>query len=210
MARFFSSDNEYLTPLGYVADAVLLSGLWFLCSIPVVTAGAATTALYDTTARCVRGHDKDTFGRFFRTFRREFLPSMLTSILWGLLLWGGLALVRAYGNSVEVSRTATLITVAMLFVLSVAVGIFCWTLPLLSRFTFSFGALQVTAVRLALGHILRTVALGVITVVCGWVCVRWVFPVMVVPEIMMVLWTLLLEPVFRSYMPGEELSDPED
>ena len=206
MARFFSADNEWFSPLGYVADVVLLSGLWFLCSIPVVTAGAATTALYDTTARCVRGHDRDMFGRFFRTFRREFLPSLLASVLWGALLWGGFSLVKLYGNSVEATRGTALITVALLFLLTVAVGIFSWVLPLQSRFTFSFGGLQVTAVKLALGNILRTVALGIVTVACGWLCVRYVFPVFVVPEIMALLWTVFEEPVFRRYMP-EDLAD---
>ena len=65
MAGFFSSENWYWKPFGYVGDAVLLSCTWVLTSVPVVTAGAATTALYDCVAHCVRGREKDIFSRYF-------------------------------------------------------------------------------------------------------------------------------------------------
>ena len=203
MSNFFSSENDLWKPLGYVADVVLLSGLWTVCSSPIVTAGAATTALYDCTARCVRGHDLDLLGRFFRTFKRELVPSAITSLLWFLILWGSFRLVKLYGNSVEVTRTTTLITVALLAAWSVLVGVFCWVLPLLSRFTFSLAGLNITAVKLALSHIIRTVAIGGVTVVCGWFCMKRVFPVLFVPELVALFWSLLMEPVFRQYMPPD-------
>ena len=50
MAGFFSPDNWYWKPFSYVGDAVLLSGVWLITSLPIFTAGAATTALYDCVA----------------------------------------------------------------------------------------------------------------------------------------------------------------
>ena len=43
--KFFSLENPIWKFIGNLADFFLLSCLWYLCCLPVVTAGAATTAL---------------------------------------------------------------------------------------------------------------------------------------------------------------------
>ena len=93
---------------------------------------------------------------------------------------------------------------AMLFLLSLVVGIFSWVLPLLSRFTFSLGDLNRMAVKLALGHIFRTVILGLLTVGAFLLCTRTWYPMMVVPELLAVLWAAVMEPEFKQYMTEEE------
>ena len=47
--KFFSLENPIWKFIGNLADFFLLSCLWYLCCLPVVTAGAATTALYYVT-----------------------------------------------------------------------------------------------------------------------------------------------------------------
>ena len=44
--KFFSLENPIWKFIGNLADFFLLSCLWYLCCLPVVTAGAATTALW--------------------------------------------------------------------------------------------------------------------------------------------------------------------
>lgn len=204
MARFFSNENWIWKPFNYIADVVILSGMWFVCSIPIVTAGAATTALYDCCARCVRGRDERLFQRFFRTMRRELVPSALSVALWSLILSLGYFLVKSYGNSVTVDRTSVVITTAMLLLLTVIVGIAGWVLPVLSRFTFDFVQLNVTAVKLALLHLPRTMILGIATVCAAYVCIQFWFPFLFLPAVLGIVWSFVLEPVFRDYMEPEE------
>lgn len=202
----FNSESFVWKPFGWVVDILLMSGLWFICSVPIVTMGAATAALYDCAARCVRGKDQRVFARFFGTFQRELGQSVLCELFWAAVITAGYWLIRTFGNHVAVTDAAVMATAAMLLILVVVVGVACWVLPLLSRFTFSFGALNATAVKLALIHIPRTMALGLSTVVAAWVCVQWWIPFLFVPMLLMLLWTLLLEPVFQRYMPEEELT----
>ncbi len=51
----FNPENKFWQTLDHLADLLILSLLWLLCSLPLVTAGAATTALYDAAAHCLRG-----------------------------------------------------------------------------------------------------------------------------------------------------------
>lgn len=204
MARFFSSDNWYWKPFSVVADTFLLSCTWTLCSIPLVTCGAATTALYDTVAHCVRGNDKDLFGRFFSTFKREFLPSLCSSAMWAAILIVLFRLIRAFAGTLPDTNCSVMIVAGLFFLFSVVVGIFSWVLPLLSRFTFSFGALNITAVRLACGHPFRTIGSGITTMLSVCLCMKTGFLLMLIPEILAVIWAFLMEPIFKKYMTDEE------
>ena len=46
-SRLFDPEGTIWKPLGYLGDFVMLSLMWAVCCIPVVTVGPATTALYD-------------------------------------------------------------------------------------------------------------------------------------------------------------------
>ena len=199
MSRFFSRDNWLWNPFSWVADMVILSCLWVICSFPVLTIGASTTALYDCAARCVRGGDEKLFSRFFRTFRRELAQSIPSLLLWCAVIAGGYAAISAYGNNVTVTDASVAITTALLLILTVIVGIAAWVFPLLSRFTFGIVQLNVTAVKLALLHLPRTMALGMMTVLAGFLCLQFIAPLFFLPGVLAWLWTLLLERVFQKY-----------
>ena len=51
MRNFLRYDGPLGRFLNSVADMVLLNLLWLLCSLPVVTIGASTVALYTVTLR---------------------------------------------------------------------------------------------------------------------------------------------------------------
>lgn len=210
MAKFFSAENRIWKPFSYIADVVLMSGLFLLCSLPVVSLGAAVCGLYDCAARCIRGKDPAMFSRFFRTGKREFLPSLLSSLLWAAIIGASFALVRLLANSLPQTPVSTVVTVAMLAIVVMILGTGCWALPLLSRFTFTFGALQATAVKLALSHPIRTALLGASAAASAWLSLRFVIPVFVTPALTLLFWTWLLEPVFKPFMESPEEAEPAD
>lgn len=204
MSGFFSPDNWYWKPFAYVADALILSGMWLLGCLPIITAGASTTALYDTVAHCVKGPERDIFSRFFRTFRRELAPSALTELIWAVILGGAYQLIKLFAGTLESNNASVMLVAGLLFLLCIVLGIFTWVFPLLSRFTLPVVPLNLTAVRLACGHPFRTVLLGMLTAAALVLCLRTWIPFLVVPEILVVFWALLMEPVFRKYMTEEE------
>ena len=86
MGSLFNPQNAFWSVFGKIADVLALSLLWVICSLPVVTMGAATAALYDASVKCVRRGESGTLARFFRTFRRELATASLVTVLWGALL----------------------------------------------------------------------------------------------------------------------------
>ena len=54
LGRVFRYQGGLWRVLNTLTDIMALSVLWLLCSLPVLTLGAATTALYDSVVRCSR------------------------------------------------------------------------------------------------------------------------------------------------------------
>ena len=63
MRKLFTEDNKIFQFLSLMADLMILTVQWLVACIPVVTVGAATTALYS----CVMKRYKEEI-RLFRDF----------------------------------------------------------------------------------------------------------------------------------------------
>ena len=257
--RFFEPESLVWKPFGYLGELVMMSLLWGLCAIPLVTIGPASAALYDCAVHCLRRKEGDLFSRFFRTFKVELKTGLLSTLLWMLLL--ALPLALHYGavgslgsvvfNALEVlsllllffltvilcwvfptlsrftfgfaslNRTAVRLALApgapalavrplarrplnaqgvlSLLLLFFLAAVLCWVFPTLSRFTFGFASLNRTAVRLALGNILRSVALVLLNGVSVLLVLLFAAPVLFAPGLAALLSSFLIEPVFRKY-----------
>ena len=86
----FSYDGLLVRFLNLVADLVALHVLWLLCSLPIVTIGASTTALYYASMRRIRTDESHVHQNFFRSFRQNFRQS---TILWLMMLVVGAVLL---------------------------------------------------------------------------------------------------------------------
>ena len=202
--RFFNPEGLLWKPLGYLGELVILSLLWVVCSILLVTIGPATAALYDCTVHCVRRKETDLFYRFFHTFRAELKTGILSTLLWAALFAFPILLYRGLtagldGAALSPALPAALI-VCLFFLLAVAV----WVIPTLSRFTFDFAGLNRTALRLAFGNILRSVAMVPLVILGFAVSYLLVAPAFVAPGVVALLCSYLIEPVFRRYTDVEQ------
>ena len=98
MSGLFSQDGFIGKVLGGFTDLLTLSILWMICSIPIVTAGASTAALYTMTLRIVRGEEGRIGAGFFHAFRENFKSATVIHLL--VMLLGFLLFV--YGFSVGI------------------------------------------------------------------------------------------------------------
>lgn len=81
------------SPLWNFANKILnflwLSILWLVCSLPIITLGASTSALYSVTLKYVCNEEGYLTSSFFRAFRRNLKQGI---IIWLILLGIGLFL----------------------------------------------------------------------------------------------------------------------
>ena len=204
MHRIFDSDSRFWHWFGKIADIIVLSALWLLCCLPILTVGAASIALYDTVAHCVRGPDDDTYSRFFRSFKAELLRGIGITVLWGIL---GLILSISYNflSQMAAENTAAAVyAIAFAVSLLIPIGILCWLLPLESRFTHKFFDLHKTAIYFAFGHLPTTAAITALLLVSCLAISHYPYLIFILPALMVCLQSWFIERVFVQYMPKEE------
>lgn len=184
---------------------MVLSICWFFCSIPVVTIGASSTALYDAAVHGIRRDEPGAYVRFFRTFRRELKMAVPATLLWGAalaaLLWSGQLVGTAIQGPVPVLAAAAAVVLLLFFVL----GTVSWLFPLLSRFEFSFGALNRTAAQFFIAHLPSSILLTALLAGSAWACSRFLFPVCFLPCVEALLASYPVERAFRKHLPPEDV-----
>ncbi len=87
--RLFSYESRFSQFILKLCYACMLNLLWLVCSLPIFTAGASTTALYYASLKIVRGEDSHVTAHFFKAFKENFKQA---TQLWMLLLGIGLFL----------------------------------------------------------------------------------------------------------------------
>lgn len=203
MRDLFNPDAFLWRWCSRILDVMVLSILWLFCSLPVVTIGPATAALYDAAVHGIRRDEPGAYARFFRTFRREVKTGCLATLLWGsviaAVLWGGSLIGRTIQDPAPV-LAATAIFAALLFF---ALGVVSWMFPLLSRFEFSFKGLNRTAQQFFIVHLPSSFLLVAALLGSVWACVKFLFPVCFLPCAAALAGSLPVERAFRHHAPPE-------
>ena len=210
MNGFFNPENWLWKFFGKLFDFFGLSCMWFLCSMPLITVGTASIALYDTAAHCLRGDETNLAKRFFRTFKKELIPGILITILWAviaMIFWFGYQIVY---QMAQVNPSISVFAVIYYFSLLIPVGVLCWVFAVESRFVYKFFQLHKMSAYFTFAHLPATLAIVILALIAIEVCVDFPFMVIFVPGILVYLQSYFIEKVFKKYMPAEETETVEE
>ena len=209
MHQVFDPDNAWWRFVSRCVDAVGLSLLWALLCQPVVTAGAASAALYYTVVKCFRQGERGTFGVFFRALRGDLGQGAAATLLClpaAAALAFGYAVMRANWGS----DLGAVLFVAYDVALVVPAGVVCWLFPLLGRFTLRLRDAFRTAAALALRHLPSTVVVVLLTLELGLFTLAHWWAACFAPALCALLTSLFFERVFPRYLSGEDAEKLEE
>ncbi len=235
MSNFFNIENPVFQFINKVIDLIMLSFFWTICAIPgvfmgyaifkeggyilylalfviaVIPLGPATTALYYAVVKVIRRERGYAAREFFRSFRANFKQGMLICIILGVLA-SILYIDYEYVNALEEESTFNMImTVAFNVVTALTLFLIMFIFPVLSRFKLPLKHLFKNSMIMALRHLLTTILVLLIVAVFAFgTWLLWPYPTFLLfPGVCCFLCSLLIEKVFKKYMPGAE-ENPED
>ncbi len=132
MGQIFNLDNPVWNFMSKVADLVILNILVMLCSLPVVTAGAAWTAMHFVTIRMARKEERYVVKDFFRSFKENFKQA---TVIWifalvaaGVFI-GDVLIYKAIPD--QIPKVLMIIVMVLAYLV---LGTLLYVFPLLSRF----------------------------------------------------------------------------
>ena len=201
-ASLFNSEAPFWRMMSSLVDVLALSLMWLFTSLPIITLGAATAALYDASVKYVRPRHHGAWLQFFRVFRRELPGSILPSLIWavGIVLFSiGLNLTCC--AVLNHAAGAPLFLAAYCVVMLIPAGALCWSFPLLSRFTLSPLGVIRTGLQFSIAYLPFTLLIVLSLVLAVLASAILLLPMLVLPCLVALLWSLMMERAFRKFMP---------
>ena len=205
MGELFNLDNKFFQGINKIVDCICLSFLWVLLCIPVVTAGAATTALYYTVNKVIRNNRSYIWKEFWHAFRTNFKQSTL---VWLILIFiyvimGIDCYIMFQYAKAGVSYGSLYIVFAVLMLIVTMWANYLF--PYMARFENTLKAVLKNCVIMALLNLGKSVVLLVLFL-AAFVVTYVFFPaIMILPAVYMLLANFILEKVFVKYMTPEDI-----
>ena len=209
--QIFNPNNAFFRPFGKLVDLVILSVMWTVSCLLVVTAGPASAALYRVSVTCLRRSESVTPARdYIHSFRMNLKVGalcmlVLLPIFYLVWVWHNLFYLLALETT-----SGIMLYIAFCILLILGTGIVAYIFPTLSRFEVGVRRLLGNCLRLAMVHLPSTMVLGVITLVSGWLCINIPPTLLVLPGLTAVIQSLFLEQIFRPYLNQEDEEDEEE
>lgn len=173
--QIFSPDSEVMEFLSKVTDFIILNLLTVLCSIPIITIGAAHTAKFYTSMKIVRGEEPSVTKSYFKSFKENF--AQVTGA-WLILLVIGLVLAFDWYNVLYgIGAGMPFILKAILGLLSFVVWAVAYCMfPFEARYKVTLKELFKASMVMALLNLPRMVLIFIVTflpyVICAWY-IQW-------------------------------------
>lgn len=211
MGNLFHYDNPLIVLLTKVGNMIVVSVLWLISCLAIVTVMPATAALYHTTVKVVRGNGNGVARDFFGTLRDNFKQGAILSLL-SLAAAAILAVTVNFGFQLSYSAFGIVYLMIGLALTLTAAAVVLFLPPTLSRFEGSIVIQLRLAWYFALKNPLRTLYMMVLLIVV--VFATWFFPVLILllPGVYMDLICGGVEKTFTKYLRdnGLEPEAPDD
>lgn len=202
----FSTDGTYARIMNLIWNLIVISVLWVICCIPVVTIGAATVAAYYTAAKVIRAGEGKAGKEFFHAFRLNFKQATVFTLIYiAVLLLLILDCVYVYHNS-DLPLSVLYMFYGMV---AIVVANSQFLFICMSRFSDKNFQLFRMATICSFRKLLRTILLLFLfaALILGIYLMPW--GVLIFPGILFLAQTFLMEPVLRQMMPKLNDDDPE-
>lgn len=204
MDRIFNLDNSFFRFIGKLVDVVLLNFLWLICSLPIVTIGASTTALYYVTLKLVRDREGYIIRSFFKAFKDNFKQS---TIIWIILLLVATILGTDIYVVYKMDANYAKILLALFIGFSViTLFVFIYIFPIQAQFANPVKQTFKNALLIAVKHLPWTILLTVITVIGGLLI--YIFAVIAILfgfGLLAFINSYIFTKIFLNYIPQEEI-----
>jgi uncharacterized membrane protein YesL len=212
MNKVFNFEGPVFTFLSRLADLFWLNLLYIMCCIPVVTAGAATTALFYVTLKMAKDEEGYITKSYFKSFKDNFVQATL---IWLIYLAVMVVMFMDFriangGSMAEVLKNTTVSDVVI-----VAVGVMTivllmtlvYVFPLLAQFDNTVLNTIKNAFLISIRHLPYTFLMLIITAL-PYVLI-WFSPALLLLVVIMFSATAyinskFLNRIFVLYMPKEE------
>lgn len=207
MSGIFSINGKLVSTLGKAADAVMLSAVWLLCCLPIVTILPASAALYYACVKSLRRERGHALRQFWHALRMNLKQGVVLNLILlalAAVVWEWLIFAARFPLESVEGLVYTAISRGLLLV--VALGV-VFLPALLSRFTMSVWGFVKYSYFLAVRHF--GTLLFLMAALVGSAVMLYAMPLflMLLPAGLALVSSCAVEPVFKKYTASQPDQD---
>ena len=182
MKDFLSPDSPVMSLITRIVNCVWLNILWFVFSIPVITIGASTTALFHVTLKMALNEEGNITSQFVTAFKENF---RFATKVWGILL-AVIAVFAVDGYLLWHLRFSspfwTIITAVYIIALIALLIVLMYIFPLMAHFENTVFAMFKNSLMIGMRYLVCTAVMGAIYFAMILVVVRFFTPAVIFGE----------------------------
>ena len=160
MGKFFDMESPIMRFLNRLGDLLILNFLMIICCIPIITAGAAFTAMHYVLLKIVRDEEGYLIRGFFKSFITNFKQAtiMWLIMLLVILVYIGDGLIFQY-SSIQFPKPLMIAVIAIAFLLFMTA---IYVFPLQARFENKVKNTLKNAMILAFANLPKTILMVIL------------------------------------------------
>lgn len=197
--KLFSVDGGLYKFMDSLASVFKLNILWLLCSLPIVTSGAATIAAFDVALKMVDEQEGYIGKQFFKAFKANLkrgIPLGIMGLVCLYVVWLDFSL---YDQIEDASVMFVVMGILAAFVFSLA---FLYVFPLQARYENTIFRTLENSFNISLKYYARTLLL-IIVLVVEFVIIMWNLTTMFIGALIgpaCIIYTIsgIAKPIFRE------------
>lgn len=186
-----------------ICDLMIVSVFWLLGCLPIITAGASFTALYDAASSAIRRDHYKLSRRYWMSFKRNFKASIPVFFCCALATF---LLLLGYGIARERIPGLPGLFFQMLYLFSalLSIAVANYAIAALSRFDMPFGWIMKLSLYLTFRHLPRTVLLILLFLGAYLLLMLNMTFVIIVPGVYALLASMLIDGPLEKHMPERD------
>lgn len=205
MSGFFSAEGKFFSITSRIVDMIVITLLWIVGCIPIVTILTSTASLYHTTVKCIRYERGKVFEEFKEAYIKNLKQGIQLTVCYGIVgCVIGFIDYRVFALMESRAGAAFILAVGMLILTVLYLMNVLWLIPVFSRFANTFGKIIQLNFVIATRYMIRSIPMF-LTIIVSVILVLASFPLVIVfPSLAMLLISYLAEKGLHRYMPKQE------
>jgi len=189
-------ENKVWAVLTGIIDIIYVGLLWFICSLPLISIGAASSALYYSVVKSIRHERGQITASFFQAFKSNFKAGLVIWLVY--LVYCAVWLLNMQMPELLGLDAGSLLYILLRLMIIPALIPLPWIFAYISRFSNNIGSSFKFAFYLSIKNFGRTVILLLILGVSG--LISWLLPTIIplLPGIVCLFMSYQTEPVFKQ------------
>lgn len=160
--RLFNVDGIFYRTLERIGDLLIVNILFLICSLPIITIGASTTAMYAVLIKLVQNGSGYIVKDFFEEFKSNFKQA---TIIWGIALTIGISIyLNLFYFRILAGNIPMILRVILIIAIFIYSCVLVYVFAVQSKFENSVIKTLRTSAFMAIGYLPLTIVLVALNV----------------------------------------------